>query len=124
MENVIANFDAIITKESIPDSCHFIAMGFSQGVSVATRWLARRMLPCKTLIIYAGKVPREFTPADFKQVERVALLIGDKDPYITEEIIAAEKAYLATLFKDKITFTVFNGKHEVHLELLLDILNN
>ncbi|NQY07233.1 MAG: esterase, partial [Flavobacteriaceae bacterium] len=73
MHNVMANFDAILATENIPTDLNFIVMGFSQGVSVATRWLAKRQIPCKQLILYAGKVPREFTPKDFDHVERVQL---------------------------------------------------
>jgi predicted esterase len=89
MQNVMANFDAILVAEKIPNDLNFIVMGFSQGVSVATRWLAIRAIPCTSLILYAGKVPREFSSEDFKHVSDVQLYIGNQDPYITENIVTA-----------------------------------
>ena len=114
----MANFDAILVAEKIPNDLNFIVMGFSQGVSVATRWLAIRAIPCTSLILYAGEVPREFSSEDFKHVSDVQLYVGNQDPYITDNIVTAEKAYLSELFGDKIDFTIFNGKHEVLPELL------
>ncbi|NQY07150.1 MAG: hypothetical protein HRT68_13425, partial [Flavobacteriaceae bacterium] len=56
--------------------------------------------------------------------ERVQLFIGDKDEYITEEIIASEKAFLTKLFEHKIYFTIFDGTHEVKPELLVNVLQS
>ena len=89
MQNVMANFDAILVAEKIPNDLNFIVMGFSQEVSVATRWLAIRAIPCTSLILYAGKVPREFSSEDFKHVSDVQLYVGNQDPYITENIVTA-----------------------------------
>lgn len=118
MENVHANLNAIWEAEQIPHDKKVIVMGFSQGVSVASRWLARKKNNCEVLVLYAGKMPREFKPEDFSQIKNVKAFIGNNDKYINEDIITAEKEYLTSLFSNNIDFTVFDGTHEVKPEII------
>lgn len=123
MENVLNNFDAIIDTENISEDMNLIVLGFSQGVSVASRWVARRKIPCAKLVLYAGKVPREFTNKDFNAVEAVEIYFGDKDEYINDEILLNEKIYLESLFKDKMKVSIFEGNHVVKPEVIARILS-
>ncbi|HDZ15383.1 hypothetical protein LCGC14_0915190, partial [marine sediment metagenome] len=43
-ENVMAYLDAVMTMENLPENCNYIILGFSQGVSIATRWVAKRKI--------------------------------------------------------------------------------
>src|SRR6056300_1744631 len=39
-KNVLRYLDAVIAKENIPNTVNFIILGYSQGVSIAARWVA------------------------------------------------------------------------------------
>lgn len=122
MENVHANFDAIWDAEKIPTDKKIILLGFSQGVSVASRWLARKKIDCDSLVLYAGKMPREFNSSHFDHVKQVKVYIGDKDEYINDNIIKDEKSYLTSLFPNNLSFTIFDGTHEIKPEILKDVI--
>jgi len=59
-ENILNYLDAVFTKEAIPVEKNLILMGFSQGVSVITRWVAKRKIPANRLVIHSGSIPNEF----------------------------------------------------------------
>lgn len=121
VENVLNYLDSVYAAEVVTKNPHFIVLGFSQGVSVATRWVAKRKITCSKLVLYAGKVPHEFTSNDFEQVNSVTMIVGDQDEYVTPEIVNAEKEYLNTLFKKRIEYINFTGKHEVKHEIINSI---
>lgn len=125
IKNILAYLDSVFEEENIPPDKNLILFGFSQGVSVITRWLASRKIKCKRLIIYAGGIPKELTPEDlsFLGKIKVDLVYGIRDKYIhttrlNEEIERAEKLF----GKEQLTMTSFNGKHEVRPEVLNDLL--
>lgn len=119
---VLNYLDSVLEAEKIPNDKHIIIFGFSQGVSIASRWISQRKIRCNTLVLYAGKLPREFTKDNFKQVNNTVLIVGDKDPYVTPETVSLEKKYAAELFGNTVEFISFNGVHEVKPLLLLDIV--
>lgn len=123
IENVLNYMDSVYQAEQIPDHVNFIVLGFSQGVSVATRWIAKRKIPCNTLFLYAGKIPREFTAEDFKQIATTKLIVGDKDEYVTPEILEQEELYAKELFDNRLSITVFDGKHEMKRAIINDLIS-
>jgi len=122
--NVLSYIDAVIQSENIPSDKNLIVLGFSQGVSIATRWLASRKINFNTLIIYAGSIPNELTAEDFDYVDfntsKVELVYGDNDEYITKERIYQESIKSDSLFRKKAKTTIFKGTHEVKPEVLLN----
>ena len=116
--NVLNYLDSVYQEENIPNNLNFIILGFSQGVSVATRWIAQRNIKCDTLVLYAGKVPREFSEDDFKHIPNIKFIIGDKDEYVTPGILENEKEYSDSLFRERIEYITFDGTHEVKKELI------
>lgn len=59
-ENVLNYIDAIMSNEAIDfNTVNFIVLGYSQGVSIATRWLALRKRFCHKLIMVSGVFPKE-----------------------------------------------------------------
>ena len=58
-ENVMHNFDAIFEAENIPDHVNLIMFGYSQGVSVALRYVAKRKIQCDQLVMHSGGIPKE-----------------------------------------------------------------
>lgn len=127
LDNILAYTNAVFNTEKIPDDCNLIVFGFSQGVSIATRWAARNKINCSQLILYAGGIPNELTKNDFKFLEdntSVSVLIGDKDPFIAEERLKVEKEKITTLFNGKAKIISFDGAHEVKKELINGLIKN
>jgi len=120
--NVLNYLDSVYKAENIPSDLNFIILGFSQGVSVATRWIAHRTIKCDTLVLYAGKVPREFSEDDFKHIPNIKFIIGDKDEYVTPGVLENEKEYSDVLFGKRIEYISFDGTHEVKRELINDLV--
>jgi predicted esterase len=65
IDNVLHYIDTVYKNEEIPEHCELIVLGFSQGVSIAARWVAKRKINCKHLVLYAGSLPQELTQSDF-----------------------------------------------------------
>jgi len=118
-ENVMAYFDAIFEKESIPKDKNLIVFGYSQGVSVAMRYLAKRQLDCEQLIIHSGGIPKELTPQDFEYLNaKTTLIYGTQDDYLNEERIVYETERAKTLFGHHLIVLPFDGKHVVNVSLI------
>ncbi len=124
IENVLSNIDAVWQAEHIPDSKKLIVLGYSQGVSVAMRWVAGRQISCDSLVLYAGGIPNELTSADFAFLAadtEIISIVGDKDPYLTRERREVELQRSQHLFGDRCSFVTFEGGHEVKKTLLSKI---
>lgn len=121
-ENVVAYLEAILKFEKLPDSCNLIVLGFSQGVSIATRWVAKRKVQCAQLVLYAGGVPNELEASDFdfllKNNTKVSIIVGDQDEYLTEERRKTELKKIQKLFSGKEEVIIFEGGHEVKRKLI------
>ena len=85
-DNVLNYIDAVFEAEQIPSKLNLILLGFSQGVSVAMRWMAKRKIRCHTLILYAGGIPKELTSKDFEYLHReftkIKMVYGVHDGYL------------------------------------------
>lgn len=113
-ENVMRYFDAVFDAEQIPRDKNLIVLGYSQGVSVAMRYIAHKKLEVNHLIIHSGGIPRELTNKDFSFLNnklKVSLIYGTKDEYLNEERIAYEIERANSLFKNSIEIIPFSGKH-------------
>ncbi|XLS27601.1 alpha/beta hydrolase [Flavobacteriaceae bacterium M23B6Z8] len=122
IENVLNYLDAVYTAEAIPYHVNFIVLGFSQGVSVTTRWVARRKIRCDKMILFAGGIPTELQPEDFnflhRQGTKVTCIYGDKDPYIEKNKLLEETKRMKKLFGDLLTIETFAGGHEFRSDFL------
>ena len=125
-ENVLAYLDAVYAAEEFPLDCNLIIFGFSQGVSIATRWIASRKIQCNKMILYAGGIPKELTPQDFDflnpKATEVTVIVGDKDQYLTGEVMKYESARIAELFQGKAKQQIFEGGHEVKKKIINEIV--
>ncbi len=123
MENVLNYLDEIYKNEDLKNVKNLIVLGYSQGVSVATRWVARREITPAKLIIHSGKIPAELQPQDFEFLKKaeVKLLWGKKDPFLNAEVIANEKQHSNALFGSQVEYISFDGAHEVNQELIKKI---
>jgi len=117
-ENIMSYFDAIFKAENLDGDLNLIVLGFSQGVSVATRYVAKRQLQCAQLILHSGGIPKELTSEIFTFLEaKVSLVYGTKDTYLNAARIVEESEKANCLFKN-INIIPFDGGHEVNVEII------
>ena len=122
-ENVLRNFDAIFEAENIPQSINLIVLGYSQGVSVALRYIAKRKLQCSQLILHSGGIPKELNAEDFNFLDtKVSMIYGIQDEYLNDERIASETKRVQELFNNNATILPFEGKHIVNVNLINDLI--
>lgn len=120
-ENIMHYFDAVFKAEPVPKDCKLIVLGYSQGVSVAMRYVAKRQLVCNHLIIMSGGIPKELIPNDFtflKDKTKVFMIYGTDDEYLNEERISFEKKKLLELFGRTAQIIPFEGTHEVNKDII------
>ena len=112
--------------ENIPKHCQLIVLGFSQGVSIATRWVAHSGIKCAKLVLYAGAIPNELRASDFsflsQQGTQVSVIIGDHDEYLTKKRREAEAIKIKNLFAGKAKLISFDGKHEIKPALIRNLV--
>ena len=121
MDNIVSYFDSVLKIENILDSKNIIVFGYSQGVSVAMRYLARRKYKCNQLIIHSGGIPKELQAKDFNFLNentKVKLIYGTEDEYLDEERIKIETKRAKDLFGNKLEILPFKGKHIVNVDFI------
>ncbi|MFS4469229.1 alpha/beta hydrolase [Maribacter sp. 2210JD10-5] len=120
--NVLAYLDTVLENEKIPNHCNVMVFGFSQGVSIATRWVAKSKLKCFKLILYAGGIPNELTAEDFdflwKNQTEVITIVGDSDVYLTPERLSKESGKIDAVFRGNAKSISFEGGHEIKKEII------
>ena len=89
-------------------------VGFSQGAATATRWVTYGTARIDQLILWGGLLPPETELQQGAALRKVPLtfVVGNRDRYITEEMVANERARLdgAGVPYD---FVGFDGGHVV-----------
>ncbi len=124
--NVLNYIDAVLEAENLPKELNFILFGFSQGVSIAIRWLVHKQIPCKTVALYAGGIPNELTEKDFDFLDftttSIKIIYGDTDEFLTPDRLKAEKVKIDTLFRGKAEIITFPGGHEVKPEIIKSLV--
>ena len=121
IENVMHYFDAVLEAEKVPKTVNFIVLGYSQGVSVAARYVAKRKLKCNQLVLLAGGIPNELGVEDFeflKNKTKVSFIYGNQDEYITTNFMVDAKQRFYDLFGNDAQIITFEGKHEVPKKLI------
>lgn len=120
MQNIKAYFDAIYEKEIKPHpEKKLMVLGFSQGVSVAMRWLAYSKVNCEVLLMHSGGIPEELEAKDFENFSfKPYLIYGKSDPYINSKRSKHEFQKAEKLFGKHFEIKAFEGTHEVSLEVL------
>ena len=117
--------NAIYLAEKIPNRLNFNVLGFSQGVSVAMRWIARCKIQCAQLVIYAGSIPTELTKTDFDFIDhektKVINIVGTQDEYLTEQRMKQEHEKMQLLFGKNYSFRTFEGRHELSRKVLTEL---
>ncbi|MBU2996094.1 serine hydrolase family protein [Cellulophaga baltica] len=121
-KNIYNYIDSVLANENISADSNLILFGFSQGVSIATRYLKHKQLKCDSLILYAGSIPNELTKGDFDFITenktKVKMIVGTEDEYITKERLSNEIEKAKTLFNEKAILITFEGGHEVKKNII------
>lgn len=120
IENMLAYLEEVYKAENLKDAPNLILMGYSQGVSVATRWVARNKIECSKLILHSGGIPKELQPEDFQFLKNteVVLIYGTGDKYLNEDRLKKEHSKANGLFGERLKIISFEGGHEVNIELI------
>lgn len=123
-ENVLRYFDAVLDEENITKDKNLIILGYSQGVSVAMRYVATRQLQCNQLVLMSGGIPKELNAKDFKFLKdtKVTMIYGTEDEYLNEKRMQYETKRVNELFGNNVSIIPFNGKHIVNVELINSLL--
>ena len=118
-QNIVNYFDSILAEEQIPENKNLIVLGYSQGVSVATRYIKNRQLQCSQLILHSGGLPKELVAQDFKLLKaKVSLIYGTEDEYLDAKRIAYETERAQELFGKAVHIIPFEGKHVVNVDII------
>jgi len=125
-ENVIHYINAVLKAETLPEDAKLIIFGFSQGVSIATRFIANTKTPCKKLVLYAGGIPNELNSVDFSHLletnTTIDYILGTKDDYLTKDRMNIEYKKLKYLFRGRASLLTFKGGHELKKELINNLV--
>ena len=121
LQNVLAYVDAVLADLTLPDSCKINILGYSQGASIALRWLCHSQHRCDKLILYAGGIPNEITAEDvdfLTDATEVSIVYGKHDEFLTVERMANEEKKIQLLFGERVKRVSFEGGHEVRPEVI------
>lgn len=121
MENILNYFDAVLEAEKIPTKIQLIVFGYSQGVSVAMRYLAIRKSQCNQLVLHSGGIPKELTAKDFEYLSeetKVKLIYGTEDEYLDADRIQLESERAESIFGKRLLVLPFEGKHVVNVKFI------
>lgn len=125
MQNNLNYIDAVLDNEALKNDPRLILFGYSQGVSIATRYLLHYKKVVKALIMHSGAIPNEFKILDGEILRKSALKIihisGKQDEYVTPELMISENEKIKILFGTKCEIHRPDIKHEVDINLLLTI---
>jgi predicted esterase len=130
-ENEIADYvsylDAVydeIFREIPRDSVSLRVLGFSQGVSTVTRWIAAGHAKADQVIAWAGSLAPELTREGAARLNGsgrpILIVAGSEDPFITPKVLDVQTDALAKL---GVAAEVrrFAGPHEIDGVLLAGI---
>ena len=124
-ENVMRYFDAVLEAENVPNALNLIVLGYSQGVSVAMRYVAKRKLTCEQLVLIAGGIPKELRAEDLaflKRETKVSLIYGNQDEYLTSAYLVDTKKRFNELFGNDAAVISFEGKHEMPKKIINELV--
>lgn len=99
-------------------------LGFSQGVSVQTRWISSRNVEVSTMIYWAGGYPEDLSAADWNYAvsqPSVLSIVGDEDEYLTEERMSQERTKVL-ICHPQTEFRMFAGRHVMPQEVVKEVL--
>lgn len=125
INNNLNYLDAILKVETMFSIRNLIIFGYSQGVSMAARWVAQRKIECNHLVLYAGGIPNELNENDFTHLgnnTQITIIVGNQDEYLTKERLSIEREKTRTIFNGRAKEHIFNGGHIIKKELINNLI--
>lgn len=104
----------------------FAVLGFSQGVATAMRWIGASDIRPRQFVAWAGGLATDVDAAAFFAAlaqRELRLVVGDGDPYVTPQTLAAITAALSRLTV-RYRVQTFTGAHHLEATLLRELLVN
>jgi predicted esterase len=98
-------------------------LGFSQGAATATRWALLGTTPVERLILWAGSPAHDLdyeAHADTLRAMSPTFVVGDDDPWITEE----RRKQVTRMLADQdipVEMHTFSGGHQLSRDVLRDL---
>ena len=95
VEYLEALYEDLAAKNGSESAVAVNVVGFSQGAATATRWVTNGKARIDRLILWGGLLPPE--DLDHGKALRsvpLTLVVGSRDHYITDDMVANEKARL------------------------------
>lgn len=96
-------------------------LGFSQGCSTASRWIANTVLRFDELVLWAGEIPQDVIGQPIFVAMPTTLVLGTQDELISEEFIGSFLERLK-LFQLSPKIIYFEGKHEIDKNVLKTLI--
>lgn len=123
IENLMVYLDTLYKSENLKDAPNLVLFGYSQGVSIVARWVARRKISCSQLILNSGRLPAELEPEDFSHLTgtHISFVYGTEDPFVSDEFMDSERQRIENLFPRNLKFFPFHGGHKVNTDILLKL---
>jgi predicted esterase len=126
IENYINYLNSVATEvlKSVPNDVRITLLGFSQGSATVCRWIEKLDFPFEKLILHSGAFPPDI---DFSGLgnklknKRVYMLRGTYDEFINEERTKEQQALINKL-NVKVNQIEFEGKHDIHVDSLMNII--
>ena len=125
-QNVLNYVDGVYRKEIEGRKARIIFMGYSQGVSIVTRWMSSRNIECDVLLLHSGGIPEELKVENFTYLSKsieIHYHYGLNDPYINTERMNIEDKKAKLLFGNRLKISNFNGNHEIDTSILRTLSN-
>lgn len=101
-------------------------LGFSQGAATAARFVASSQFKINNLILWSGMLAQDLSDHDIIKISQSRLFsvygVQDKDPYINQLAIDAQKLTFAAR-NLKVEEFQFDGGHELPPEIIRNILD-
>ncbi len=114
--------------DQLPSDCKRILMGFSQGGTMAYRWLHSKQIAFDAFIPYASWIPEEIdlkaSRTDLNAIKTI-FTYGREDQFISENTVAKIQDVI-TRNNLNLSITSFDGDHRIvksHLEELFEMLD-
>lgn len=120
ISDYVTYLDTLYASLNIPSRVKVVVLGFSQGVTTASRFIHHTSHKIDEFILYSGEIGKELTePISLKiKAVKATYITGDKDPFITPE--KHERVY-ALMHELNANIIEFEGGHEVKKEILLKL---
>ena len=123
-ENVLNYIDAVIENESITNKHKLIVLGYSQGVSIASRWIGKRKRQAEKLICVSGVFPLELKAKDFNHCPNLKVVhsVGSNDEIFDPKNVKKQEKRMLQIFPQT-QFINHEFGHKLQGELLDNYLN-